>query len=252
MITGSNVLDLLYRIKNGLSLNRNYQIYITDELSMMNGRHEDKDYVQEFVVGIGGLTLDSKYPLGEAMVPVVNLFHEVIGHGGQTDREFNRQTSLSKVLALNHYACKGSEYYYENFGAFQSDQYWNQPHEIAAQYAGIKAAHTYLSDLWGEDSATEAICAYERFRQENRCAFLPTNVSYSNVDDILEGLNQRFQDCVFAHRHYQWSESREFPIDSIRSLAAAKRDSRYVTSVETCKNGLKQDWVNGTRLKSRA
>lgn len=51
-------------------------------------------------------------PVGQAMVPLVNLFHEVCGHGGQFYREFEKQTLLSLSLALNHYACKSSACYY--------------------------------------------------------------------------------------------------------------------------------------------
>lgn len=246
VMTGLEIVNVLYGIKDDLLPDTSHRtIIFKNTLSMMDGRHQNKGYKQEFMIGLSELTENpsAMYSIGEAMVPIVTLFHEVSGHGGQERLEFTRNTSLSKVLALNHYACQGSKYYYEGFGPFKSDQYWKQPYEIAAQYAGIKGAYCYLSRKWGQENATEAICAYETFRQDNQCAFLGNHKTYTDVDSILNDLNKKFQKCIYAKRDYDFNEAKQFPHDSLRRFAAFKQDYSYISRIENCRNGLKSDWM---------
>lgn len=49
---------------------------------------------------------DDDVPIGKAIAPIVNLFHEVHGHGGQLLHEFNKNNALSGTLAFNYFACK--------------------------------------------------------------------------------------------------------------------------------------------------
>lgn len=246
VMTAVDILSLLSDIKEDVSFDTNRQIITFDtSMSMLDARHQNKSYIQEFTIGVRELLVTStaEYPMKEAMIPIVNLFHEVLGHGGQLEREFNRNMPISKVLALNYYACQGSNYYYEGFGPFDSTQYWNQPHEIAAQYIGIKSAYCYLSQKWGQEMATEAICAYESFRQDNKCAFLDNTKRYTDVENILTDLNEKFQKCVYMNRHYSHMAAKRFPADSLLHLAVMKNDFSYINRVERCHNGLKLDWM---------
>lgn len=244
VISGPEVLDILYEIKDDIFSDMSYRaINFKKTLSIMASYHQEYPTYDEFAVGTFELWENSALSLGEAMVPIVGLFHEVSGHGDQIKTEFNKTTPLSKVLALNYYACQGSDYYYEGFGPDKSKQYWKQPHEIAAQYMGIKSAYYYLSQEWGQQDATEAICAYEKFRQDNHCAFLDNHKTYSDVESILSDLNKKFQKCVYAKRHYVYTEAIQFSHDSLLSLAAITENRLYISDMQNSHNGLKSDWM---------
>ena len=81
---------------------------------------------------------DKVLPMGAAMNPIVGLFHEVYGHGGQFCDEFHA-------------------YYGFDLNRRPTDAYFRQPHEIAAQYAGIRAARDWLAGEFGAKGANDMI-----------------------------------------------------------------------------------------------
>ena len=195
--------------------------------------------IKEFISDLSG-----KMPMGKALVPVVGLYHEVCGHGGQTCLQFQKTDDLSLSLALNKYACSCSSYYYEGFGADKSKQYWNQPYEIAAQYMGILTVYQFLSTRYDDNTANKMICAYENYRMSTGHSFVKRFLPYRDASDILCDLNAKFQDVVLKHREYSVRDIRRFPnkdADSVYQYASILNRMDYVQSVEQCLNGLKQD-----------
>ena len=161
-MSGDDVLSMLFDIKdaferNGLSsgvasgvASSTPPIGLDATMTMYSSKIQHDAYSTTYFVGTKELFEDGvEFELGRAMIPVVGLFHEVCGHGGQIRNEFEKSTPLSQVLALNYYACRSSVYYYDNGDTNFSEQYRWQPNEIAAQYMGIKSARTYLSSVYG-------------------------------------------------------------------------------------------------------
>ena len=111
---------------------------------------------------------------------IVSLFHEVCGHGLQNIVEFRKTTDTSRVLARSDYACNASEKYYgyvydpvtidgvNYVRQRMTKQYFDHPHELAAEYAGIKMGYSFLSSVYDKEKANEMICGYvnERVKQD--------------------------------------------------------------------------------------
>lgn len=146
---------------------------------------------------------DDEISDGKAMEPLVALFHEVCGHAMQQCYEFGKTSTLSKAIAANHYACSGSDTYYGWNDTENSRRYFKQPHEIAAQYMGVKCAYRWLSESLGDKAeAGRLIMAYEDYRQSIGKSWLPEDSRPKSVDDVLRGLNKAFRDSVHAQREY--------------------------------------------------
>lgn len=243
------ILDPNMSIRDGFTSNEGQKVYFY------------KVGIQELLANPSG-----DFELGEAMVPIVGIFHEVCGHGGQILNEFQKDTPLSRVLAANHYACKGSPYYYDGFMK-GSDRYKRQPTEIAAQYAGIREARSYL--IYANPKGLErdedivkfadvAIVAYQKTRMKRRSAFTGKDPleKCGGFEDILLDLNKRFYDCVLARREYDALSRLKDPEcpadirhgiyqDAIFKYAARQgtdaSTSGIVSRVSACRTGMQQD-----------
>lgn len=195
----------------------------------------------DFNIGIKELVEcpDREYSTAEAMVPIVGFFHEVCGHGGQFLMEFNKKCPLSEVLAVNYVACKGSPYYYGFFNGKAYPWHFKHPHEIAAQYIGIKSAYAFLSDEWKNgDDALDALSEYVRYRAELGCEFVKPRKEYENVDAMLSDFNDAFYRGVFSHHEYDMTKA---SVDALHIFAAKRSKPTHLTSVERCLGGRKQD-----------
>lgn len=109
------------------------KINFSKKIHIMNGKTDDDFYGVTYHVGIKDFSENptGKFSRAQVAGAVIALFHEVCGHGGQIYGEFNKSDSdLSKVLALNYYACKGSSYYH---GAVDT----NEGEVIFPHYLGI-------------------------------------------------------------------------------------------------------------------
>ena len=181
---------------------------------------------------------DREFRDGEALLPFVALFHEVAGHSMQFTHEFNKTNTLSKVLFLSECACKGSaQYYGVDDNGVPHDMYFSHPHEIAAQYMGIKCGYAYLSKRYPDD-ADRMMLDYIDYRCEHGCEFLPGDVKFDTVEDALDAMNKEFQRCVERHREF-------YPVhdshDALGMLADRNKDRPILDIVKNCENGLRQD-----------
>lgn len=153
-------------------------------------------------------------------------------------------SNLSKVLALNSFACESSDYYYFGKGVVSSKSYWNQPYEIAAQYAGIRSAYSFLEMQYGSKDANHMICDYQNYRVSTGYSFVRRLLPYHDVSDILSDLNRKFQKCANIHRNYDVSELLELPYgpsNSVFQYASFRQNSYYTNCMQYCPYGLKQD-----------
>lgn len=247
-MTGSGAYELLSDIRDYFSvfpakiiLNENMQI---------REDTTDFDHYNKIVCNIGVKEFvdnpNKEFSNDEVIISVAGMFHEVCGHGIQCLWEFNKDTALSNVLALNYSACRGFSYYYgfrEHTKVVDGKvirymtvvpQYFRQPHEIAAQYAGIKACNDFLSWRYNPQQAEKLIRSYVQHRVKNHSEFIASVGSTDSVPDILCKFDKAFQDRVFVHRNY--------------GIGLRKGDCVglsgtwwYGLAVAACFDGLKQD-----------
>lgn len=163
------------------------------------------------------------FPIHEAISPVVTCFHEVCGHGGQWRHEAYKDTPLSKILLMNDLACRNSWQYYgmDEYGE-PTRQYFDQPHEIAAQYMALKMTHKYLSAVYGEEKATAMVTEYVNIRmgKEQEYVIMPDEVKmtpsadhrgpfvmptepYKDMPEVLDNFQDTFVQKVFETPEYK-------------------------------------------------
>lgn len=123
---------------------------------------------------------NSRFSIHEALAPTVACFHEVCGHGGQWRNEVKKETPLSQILILNDLACKSSFEYYgiDILNEEPEKQYFEQPHEIAAQYMGLKMTQKFLSVIYDEEEANKLLCEYVNLRITSDNEFISTPDGY--------------------------------------------------------------------------
>lgn len=245
-ISGSKVYGLLMDIKNQLAKTKDKpNIQFRTDLSMYKAECDDSIPITAYI-GVEELMTDpdAAYPLGEAMIPVIHLFHEVYGHGYQFQEEFQKETPLSQILALNHYACVASPVYYFGKEFSDWDQYLNHPNEIAAEYAGVKAAYRYLSSWWNDRDANAAVCSYLNYKVKAHSSCLRPDEPYQSVNDALLDFDRTFQDNIYRHRFYSVDDSyKQRQYDVIGRYVARTKNAYLPHSIEQKTNGLKQDQV---------
>lgn len=182
---------------------------------------------------------DVEFRDGEALLPFVALFHEVAGHAMQFMDEFHRTRTLSKVLFLSHCACEGSQQYYGiDDNGIPHGMYFAHPHEIAAQYMGIKCAAQCLECVVGHEKAEAMICDYVAYRREKGCEFLQGDVECKTVGDILSAMNCEFRKRIEEHRNF--TPDRE-SVDVLYVFDAKRPKFDAFAAVCDCANGLRQD-----------
>lgn len=187
-MTGNEGIELAENIvsilrQSGYDIMLNDRIFIGDGFEKLND-----DGSLNYEVGIKELKDDphKKFGLHEALAPVVTACHEVFGHGGQWINESQKESPLSQFLIMNDIACKSSSQFYglviehddeaNESALIRSDgvmninrikpmqRYFNQPHEIAAQYMGLKMAQKFLSTVYGDSDADRKLCEYVNLR----------------------------------------------------------------------------------------
>lgn len=236
------ITDLLEKAKNSLSpVSKNVEL--NESMSIYEGSTSE-NYTLSFRIGVKELVddLDKEWSTAEAMIPIVGLFHEVCGHGGQIIREFDDDKSLSKVLALNYYACKGSvKYYGFDKNGLPTDQYYHQSHEIAAQYMGIKTAYKFLKQYFSPDEASDMLIEYVNYRMNNNSEFIHTKKNYKHIDEVLSDFDREFQNQAKRHREYDLDN----PCHDCISTCSNDHDyvCKLISKVSRCQDGMKQDWM---------
>lgn len=251
MLSGRAVHSLLLDVKDKYG-GPSDLVDFDETMTMRRGGFDSDGYTCEISVGVRELVEDPgrEYPVGEAMIPVVGLFHEVCGHGGQVTCEFRKDTYLSRVLALNYYACRGSAEYYGDDMVDVDDRYYHQPYEIAAQYVGIKCAFEYLSGVFGREDANHMLCEYVACRVENESEFIRPRRELRSVDEILDALDVEFRRRAFAHRAYDPSTPRAEG-DALHAAFNPRAAATFGRDVARCGNGVKQDLMMAAAYVSR-
>ena len=92
----------------------------------------------------------------------------------------------------------GSDVYY-----FQN--YMKQPAEIDAQLVGIKDTYETLSDIIGQEQASQYICAYQEHRFQNlKHDFIPKKPfgQYESAEEIITAYESAFQNSIHAYRKF--------------------------------------------------
>ena len=182
---------------------------------------------------------DREFRDGEALLPLVALFHEAAGHGMQLTDEFSRKRTVSKVLFLSQCACNGSaQYYGVTDGNIPTALYFEHPHEIAAQYMGIKCAHRYLSYAVGPEKAESMMMDYVAYRRELGCEFLPDDAECDTVKSVLSAMDKEFQRRIEAHRDF---DPEYDPIDALGAADDRRPKADMLGMARDCRNGLRQD-----------
>ena len=169
--------------------------------------------------------------MAEALAPVVGACHEVFGHGGQWRNEANKDMPLSRLLILNDLACKSSfSYYGVDFDYEEpTPQYFKQPHEIAAQYIGLKAANKFLSSVYGKSKADDLLCEYVNLRiasgneyiqapddyhmeesSDGRKPYMKPTEPFTSMSQVYDQFQKTFIDQASARAEYNVPK---FPID---------------------------------------
>lgn len=176
---------------------------------------------------------------GDTVAFIVSLMHETAGHGMQIEKQFHCDDELSKILSMNHFACKASSEYYN---PYRPHRYLYHPREIAAQYAGIVVGCDFLQDYYDSEMANDMICGYVNDRISKKSEFIKNGFlqRYHDVNDILQSFQTVFDRRVYEHR----SLNRRVAMRQNGAYTDYFRqnpDSIHQTYISMCQNGVKQD-----------
>lgn len=86
--------------------------------------------------------------------------------------------------------------------------------------------------------------SYVNYRVSKNSEFISPDKPYVSVSDILDDFDKTFRKCVLAHREYDYSKDYGPGYASELCLyAREKQDVKCVSRMESCPNGMKQDWI---------
>lgn len=242
-------IRLLYQACKVLSDVSGYNVSVVSNEAFGAGHtvyDDDDDSISVIEIGSMGLEgiRDVDVEVSEVMLCVVAAFHEVCGHALQHDRIFDMDTDLASILALNHYACISSKYYYglrgacnkSAFGNHPIQQYYEQPIEIAAQYMGLRSAYSWLSGQFGNDDALTMVKDYLEYRISHHSECLSEVDEDWTMEDILDAFDVKFRESIHKHRDYGNGKNKN---DDLSKSPMAS----YGRMVAVMPDGLKQDWM---------
>ena len=222
---------------------------------------DDYGHLQRVYVGIKefvDMSDDGVVSDYEFMIPLIGMFHEVCGHCNQFYGQFRQGDELSQVLVASYLACKCSVNYYgfKQAECGKPTNYFGHPHEIAAQYAGIKYGYMYCCDVFGKDLAERLVCNYvnDRIATDSEFIGYVNGQKYESVCDILDAFNHRFQQSV--HDQRMFSQRLLLGVnDTLVSYVVLREDigmsvSDDIRFVGNTKDGFQQDlWLAQLYLK---
>lgn len=163
--------------------NFGYNLILDDTIRSGRGFTDvgfDGDIV--YKIGIKELVKNpnKRISMREFLVPTVACFHEVYGHGGQWRNEALKNDPLSMILLLSDLACQSSHNYYGITSSYEDPlpQYFEHPHEIAAQYMALKMTEKFLSAIYDKEKANKMLCEYVNLRIADNNEFIPAPDEY--------------------------------------------------------------------------
>ena len=213
---------------------------LSPDTSVFEGSVTDEyGIVTDAVVGIRECVSSDRLPYLYMTAGIVSIMHETMGHCNQILNMFHETDSLSKALAMNHFACKASdEYQYGKNGR----QYFRQPKEIAAQYVGIKCGYDVLTDAYGNQEANRMICDYVNYRIRQNSEFIGFRQTkpYTTVDDILKAFQNVFEKRVYEHRSLSGTRAKE-ELSPYAFFFSENNMPSCRSYLSRCMNGAKQD-----------
>lgn len=189
----------------------------------------------------------------ESIMPVINLFHEACGHGLQECVMYGKQNDiLSKVLCMNYCACLSSDKYYgAEFVDYEVDPtYFKQLYEMAAQYIGIRWSYDYLKTKSLPFDLDTAFVEYQRFRTSDGKGhdFIKWDSTTKTAPSIFRQYEKMFPLVVHSSRGYDHripvlENEEDYDDDLIRFQKHLGDKVDYLSRLERCSDGMKQDWM---------
>lgn len=154
--------------------------------------------------------------------------------------------------------CRHSPLYYgldEHGNPTQA--YFRQPHEIAAQYMGIKCTYEFLCGLWDDEARAEAaVAAVHNDLITKDSAYIQKpfggSVPYrEKVSEILDDLDSSFKRRVFEKRDYPkdgrgrvaCDDGKVKRPDIVDDFVDNGGSRRIYWQLRFSANGLKTDWI---------
>ena len=259
---GIEILEILKQAKGLIESDFRFadcRISFMPDEDIMSGRFVDDIYQQEIKVGIKDFVenLSCEFKSNAMTTSLVSLFHEACGHGLQYFDEFEKDCSLSKLLAASYYSCKESHYYYgydtvvvdrdgNSYGKDLSKRYLNHPHEIAAQYAGIYGVNCFLSKRFGKEISDRLICDYVNERIALGWEFIESKTPFESIEDVFAAFEIKFQKCAMRCREYDLGKDRG---GILVRYAGEYNCSSLLNRMEVCHDGFRQDLAMAAAYK---
>lgn len=181
------------------------------------------------------------------MCALVTEFHELthIAHAKSTI--YKRDPSSSLVM-IGKMVDSASTVYYEK-------NYHIMPHEISAQYSGIRNAHKLLTEKLGSEKADALVCDYVNKHKKDEFIDFPENGEYTNVDDIFDAYDKAFRNSKTAKRELNFDDIEatiqkfknneispfEQPDYLVKYLMQHEGEKQALKDIMQTKSGIEQD-----------
>lgn len=153
---------------------------------------------EDLVVGIGGLSKESRLPVDEQRFvrALVAEYHE-IHHARQYCEIQHEDTTKGRDLSVVWMATRNNPFY-------AGLNYLKDPREIDAEREGMLNAYVFCAAHFGEEKSDDLLCQYVNKRIRENVSFIyPANGRYyRDVADIFHDIDAAYDRSIFVHRKY--------------------------------------------------
>lgn len=166
---------------------------------------------------------------------------------------FHQDTDEARYLTMRYFA------EYENC-MYVDANYWMNPREIDAQYAGILGAYDYCEAQFGHDEAERLLCDYQNtrirngkkvnglFHRHRKPDYLDfqNGKPYESSDEIFDAMDVELEKSFHAHRIYDIKSAAKNPVQN-RSVLFFQKNAKishemdYLKCFTSCQDGYLQD-----------
>lgn len=166
---------------------------------------------------------------------------------------FHQNTEEACYLTMRYFA----EYENQNYA---DRNYWMNPCEIDAQYAGMMQAHQYCEAQFGHDEAERLLCNYQNtrirngkkanglFHRHRKPDYLDfqNGKPYESSDEIFDAMDVELEKSFHAHRIYDVKVAAKNSLQN-RSVLFFQKKARetskldYLKCFTSCQDGYLQD-----------